>query len=104
MIIREATAEDIAQLTTFKKPQSEQAVKHSRETQLTRLEDIKKGNALYLVAEDENQIIAHVFINLQGSATEPGYPNMIDLYVMEEKRNRGTGSALVREAERIVKE
>lgn len=104
MQIRTATSNDISQLTYLKKPQKEHHVKMFHNNQLNRLDEMEKGKALYLVAEEDNKIIAHLLLKLNGIPTEPGYPNMNDLYVSEEKRNMGIGSELVREAERIIKE
>ncbi len=104
MKIRTATLGDISQLTHLKRPQKEHHVKMFHDNQLKRLKEVENGEALYLIAEEERKIVAHLLLKLKGITTESGYPNMNDLYVLEEKRNFGIGSELVKEAERIVKE
>jgi len=104
MNIRVATQNDISQLTYLKKPQKEHHVKMFHDNQIKRLDEMEKGESIYLVIEDDNLIVAHLLLKLQGIPTEPGNPNMNDLYVLEEKRNLGIGSKLVKEAEKIVKE
>ena len=101
MNIRVATQNDISQLTHLKKPQKEHHVKMFHDNQIKRLDEMEKGESIYLVIEDDNLIVAHLLLKLQGIPTEPGNPNMNDLYVLEEKRNLGIGSKLVKEAEKI---
>lgn len=104
MKIRTATPDDIPQLTHLKKPQKERHVKMFHDNQIKRLDGMVKEEEIYLVVEDNGQIIAHLLLKLHGIPTEPGYPNMNDLFVLENKRNMGIGSILVKEAEKIVKE
>jgi phosphinothricin acetyltransferase len=104
MNIRRATSQDIEQLTRLKKPQKVHHVKKFHDNQIKRLDDMEKGEAIYLVAEEDGQIIAQLLLKMNGTAYEPDYPNMNDLYVSEEKRGMGIGSKLINEAERIAKE
>lgn len=83
MNIRVATQDDISQLTHLKKPQKEHHVKMFHDNQIKRLDEMEKRESIYLVVEDDNLIVAHLLLKLQGIPTEPGYPNMNDLYVLE---------------------
>ena len=69
MKIRRATAKDIPQLTYLKKPQKENHVKIFHDNQIKRLDKIEKGEVIYLVVEDDNQIIAHLLLKLHGIPT-----------------------------------
>ncbi len=104
MKIRTATTNDLSQLTHLKNPETERDVKLIQELHLRRLDELKNEEILYLVAEEGNQIIAHVLFKINGIPTELGYPNMSDLYVVDEKRNLGIGTALVQEGEKIAEE
>lgn len=104
MKIRIATSEDISHLTHLKKPQKEYHVKIFHDNQIKRLKDMENEEAIYLVAEEDNKIIAHLLLKMNGTSYEPAYPNMNDLYVAEEMRNMGIGSKLIQEAEKITKQ
>ncbi len=104
MKIRIAVHTDILQLTELKKPKTEGYRKKFAENQTKRLQEMDSGRAIYLIAEEDNQIIGHVFVKFYGSQTEPDYPNVQDLYVDEKQRNKGIGTQLIQEAERLAKE
>lgn len=104
MHIRRATENDISQLTHLKKPQKEHHVQMFHDNQIKRLKDMEEGTVVYLVLEHDDNIIAHILLKLHGIPTESDYPNINDLYVAEEERDKGFGSMLIQEAERIVKE
>jgi ribosomal protein S18 acetylase RimI-like enzyme len=43
-------------------------------------------------------------LRLDGNKTEPGYPNIQDLFIVEEQRSRGLGKQLIQECEKIAQE
>jgi GNAT superfamily N-acetyltransferase len=104
MNIRRATENDIVQLTELKNPQKEKHREMFHANQLKRLAEMSKDEVIYLVAEEDGQIIAHVLLKMYGIASEPDCPNINDVYVVEGKRNQGVGTKLLHEAERIAKE
>lgn len=104
MNIRQATKQDIEQLTELKKPQQEHHRRLFHDNQIRRLQEMKEGKVVYLVGEEAGNIIAHVLIKLQGIPTEEHYPNINDLYVSESYLNKGFGSQLIHTCERIAKE
>lgn len=104
MIIRNATPNDIEPLALLKKPKIERHLNMFRENQINRLDQMAKGEVIYLLAEDNDQIIGHVLLKLSGTETEPGYPDINDLYVLEEKRGQGVGTKLIEAAEIHAKE
>jgi GNAT superfamily N-acetyltransferase len=104
MEIRRATKTDIPQLTQLKKPKSEEYRKIFAENQQKRLCEMEEGKAVYLVAEEDHRLVGHLFLKFYGSQTEPGYPNMQDLYVDESKRSEGIGTYLIYKAEEIAKD
>jgi [ribosomal protein S18]-alanine N-acetyltransferase len=69
-----------------------------------RLAQAPEGKAVYLVAEDAGEIVGHVFLKFYGSETDPDYPNLEDLYVREDRRGSGIGSALLARSETLLRE
>jgi ribosomal protein S18 acetylase RimI-like enzyme len=103
MKIRTATKDDTPQLIELKNPHNQEHKKIFLDIQTKRIQEMEDGRSVYLVAEKEHVIVGHIYLNLHGTPTEPGYPNMSDLYVAEKDRHQGIGSSLVHEAERITK-
>ncbi len=95
---------DIPELTELKKPQKEEYRKKFYENQINRLKEMENDESIYLVGEMNNKIIAHLLLKLKGIPSESGYPNINDLYVAEQERNKGYGSELISKAEEIARE
>ena len=72
--------------------------------QLERFSAMEKGEVVYLVADDSGKVVGHLLLKLHGIPTEPNFPNMNDIYVLEEMRNIGIGTELIKTAENITKE
>ena len=62
------------------------------------------GSVIYLLVEENDEILAHVLLKLKGIETEPGYPNINDLYVKKERRREGIGTKLIAEVEKLTNE
>lgn len=62
------------------------------------------GIAIFLVAEENGKLAGWVYLKFNGKPTHPEYPDMEDLFVGEESRGRGVGSALIAECERRARE
>ena len=97
MKIREARESDIESLNKIKN-------KEMDELFLGRLQLMKDGKGVYLVAEDDNQVVGHVLLKLYGTSHLPDSPNIEDLAIRVDKRRQGIGSALLNECEKIAKE
>lgn len=104
MKIRKATRDDIEQLVAVKKPPTQAYRDSIFENQLERLRRMDLGEVMYLVAEDKGNVIAHLLLTFYGIPTAPEVPNISDLYVSEEARNKGVGSLLIQAAEKMSKE
>lgn len=104
MLIRTVTPQDIEELALLKKPKLERHHEIFRQNQLERLQQMEEGSVVYLVVEDAGKLVAHVLLRLEGMETEPGFPNINDLHVLEERRNEGIGTKLLSEAEKQMKE
>jgi len=104
MTIRPAIIQDIPQLSTLKKPKNEEHRLVYETFARKHVESSKPEEFAFLVLEDEGKILGHVFLQFNGNETEPGYPNMQDLFIAEELRNKGLGQKLIQECERIAKE
>lgn len=65
--------------------------------------EAEEGKAAYLIAKEGGEIVGNVFIKFYGTPTEP-YPNLEDLYVREDTRGRGVGTALLARSEALVRE
>ena len=103
MNIRYANQNDIEQLTSIKRPADEHRVRFAV-IHVNRLAQAAEGKAVYLVAEDAGEIVAHVLLKFYGSETEPDYPNIEDLFVREDRRGSGIGSALLARSETLLRE
>ncbi|MBU2101362.1 GNAT family N-acetyltransferase [Patescibacteria group bacterium] len=66
----------------------------------------KEDKGLYLIAWEGDVPIGHVFIKLDGPGEQAvkdavgTFPNLEDLLVVEEKRERGVGTKIMKEVER----
>jgi [ribosomal protein S18]-alanine N-acetyltransferase len=58
------------------------------------------GQGTYLVAWDDGVPVAHAYISWTG--TQLGVPEIQDVFVCEERRRQGLGTAVTRAAERAV--
>lgn len=62
------------------------------------------GSALLLVAIEGDLLIGCILLKFHGKPTHPEYPDIEDLFVSEEFRGHGVGSALIAECERRARE
>jgi GNAT superfamily N-acetyltransferase len=97
MKIRLATKTDIADITLMKKIED-------NDKYAQRINETTEGKSTYLVAELDGHVIGQVFLKYYGTKKYPEYPNMEDLFVDENFRNQGIGTALIRKCEDRVKE
>lgn len=97
MKIRLSTKADIPAITSMKKIKDQ-----DRYTQ--RIIETNEGRSTYLVAGQDDQVIGQVFLKYYGTKTYPEYPNMEDLFVGEDFRDQGVGTALIKECESRTKE
>lgn len=63
----------------------------------------KEVDGTWLLLKCAGDIIGWCVVVWSGKKTHPEYPDMQDLYVRPEYRNRGHGTHLIREIERIAK-
>ena len=96
MIIRRAIKDDIIHLNVIKDKQMDDLF-------LKRLQEMSENKSVYLVAEDNGEVIGHVFLKYYGVSHLPAYPCIEDLAVRIDKRKRGIGTALVNECERLAR-
>lgn len=97
IFIRQATKEDFSALEAVK-PQLKQ------EQFLERLDRQEKGEAEYLVVEENGEVVAQILLKWHGKPTYPNYPDLEDLYTKESARGKGYAMLLVKECERKAKE
>lgn len=97
MKIRLATIADISAITLMKKIEDQ-------DRYIQRINETNEGRSVYLVAEQDGQVIGQVFLKYYGTKTYPEYPNMEDLFVGENFRDQGVGTALIKECESQTKE
>ena len=69
-----------------------------------RLDAQSRGAAEYLVAEDNGELVAFLFLKFTDKATHPEYPDIEDLFTRLDKRRHGYATALLLECERRAKE
>jgi ribosomal protein S18 acetylase RimI-like enzyme/fructosamine-3-kinase len=104
MLIRFATLSDIPQLSTLKHPKDESHLQVYKKSAEEKILQAQSNDALFLVLEEERKILGQVFLKLTGNETQPGFPNMQDVYVLEKQRGKGLGKKLIEECERISKD
>jgi ribosomal protein S18 acetylase RimI-like enzyme len=97
MVIRKAEHKDLAHLTVIKNSDMAELLKK-------RIKEMEEGKGDYLVAEEGDEVVGHVFLRYYGTPHIPEYPNINDLAVRVDKRGQGIGTALVRECEKLSKE
>jgi GNAT superfamily N-acetyltransferase len=95
--IRQATYQDIPQIMAIKK--NGPLGKYTN-----RIIWMNQGQAVYLVIEDDGQILGNVFLKYYGTDQDPDFPNIEDLFIREDKRGQGLGTLLLRECFRVSKE
>ena len=96
MIIRMATEADIPHIKQIRP-----GIEHERI--IHRLEMQAKGEAEFLVVEDQRVLVSFVFLKYAGTLTHPAYPNLEDLVTRPDKRRRGYARALLVDCEKRVK-
>lgn len=97
MLIRKATKEDIPRLIEIKPVLSEERINDRLKIQL-------EGSADFLVMEVNGKIISFVYLKYLGKETHPEYPEIEDLFTKDNERNKGYGSTLILECEKLVKQ
>lgn len=97
MTIRKALETDLEKIVLLK--ESEQAEAFHR-----KLKETMAGKALYLVAEDNGDVVGHAFLKFYGTPSVPEYPSVEDLTVRTDQRRKGIGTLLLKKCEEIVTE
>lgn len=104
MILRPATLKDVSQLAVLKHPKDEVHRLENEENAKNRVSNFDPNQQLLLVHEENQRVIAQVVIRFNGTRTEPGYPNLQDLYVENDFRGKGLGTKIIQECEGLLKE
>jgi len=94
--IRRATFEDISSLLVLKNRRPEQCEQ--------RLRAAESGDAEYLVAVMDGQIVGQAFLKFYGKMSEPTYPDIEDLYVHKDFRRQGVATKLLERCERLAQD
>lgn len=68
-----------------------------------RLEWAAKNDVEWYVYIEEGEVLAWGLISWRGKETVPDYPDLFDLYVREDARSRGIGTALISSLEDLVR-
>lgn len=97
MQIRLATKKDISAITALKGIED-------NERYSQRIVETENGRTAYMLTEFEDQIVGQVFLKFYGTIKDSSIPSMEDLLVNENSRNKGIGTALIQECERLSKE
>ena len=97
MHIRKAEPSDLQKIVLLK--ESDQATIFQN-----RIKEMSEGKALYLVADDNDEVVGHAFLKLYGTPSIPQYPSVDDLAVRIDQRRKGIGTQLLQKCEEIVKE
>lgn len=104
MNIRKAEEEDISQLTLLKEPKTPEYREKFHQNQLDRLQMAEEGKAVYLVVEENREIVGQVLLKLEGGKKIKDMPQINDLYVKESFRGKGIGTKLIQVAEEKARE
>lgn len=96
-MIRNAKESDRAKLREIRPSLTEEEISE-------RLNIQSKGEAEYLVVEEDGQIVSFVLLKWNGKKSHSEYPDMEDLYTKESERGKGYGTSLILECERLAKE
>jgi GNAT superfamily N-acetyltransferase len=97
VLIRNVTSRDLAQVLEIKPLLTEEIFQQ-------RLQMQEKGDAEFLVVEDNGELMCFVLLKWIGKPTHPDYPDLEDLYTKKSSRGKGYASLLVRHCEKVVKE
>jgi len=62
----------------------------------TRLNAVVAGGTDWFICLNEEAVIGWIVVDWLGKPTQPGFPDLSDLYVREMWRGRGVGTALLR--------
>lgn len=87
------------------KAEREQGWEGLEEKYFTRLKDQKRGAAVALVAEFDGETVGYINVypdSKWGALGGKGYPEIVDFGVLEKFRNRGIGTQLMENAEKIA--
>jgi GNAT superfamily N-acetyltransferase len=94
--VRCAVFEDISGLLVLKNLRPEQCEK--------RLRAAESGDAEYLVAVMDGQIIGQAFLKFDGKMTEPTFPDIEDLYVHRDFRRQGIATKMLVHCEQLAQD
>lgn len=95
MEIRLANWNDLAELAGLKRWGPEQPYRG-------RIAATEEGRCAYLVAELDRRIVGQALLKYEGTPEHRGYPDVEDLYVREDRRGSGVGTALLSRCEYIA--
>ncbi len=97
MTIRKAHEADLEKITLLKESDQAEAFRK-------KLKEMESGKALYLVADDNGEVVGHAFLKWYGTPSIPDYPSVEDLAVRLDQRRKGIGTMLLEKCEEIAKE
>ena len=78
----------------FKRPSRQRMLKWFN----TLLSDVRKGNALYYVAELDGKVIGYCFVRREVPGSELSHVGVLSILVSKDHRNMGVGKKLLRHA------
>ncbi len=103
MLVRFATNEDVSRLSVYREQADEAHILKYEKSSKERLLSAQSGITYFLVCEENNCVIGEVFLKLNGTKTQPGYPSLEDLFITPSSRGLGAGSMLIHACEEIAK-
>jgi GNAT superfamily N-acetyltransferase len=62
----------------------------------------ESGTADWIVAVDGADVIGWIVISWNGKPSKPGHPDLVDIFVIEARRNLGIGTSVIAAAEKQV--